>query len=46
MLLSLAVLGLRSCLGLSLVAASFGYSPAVLHKLPITEASCAAEHRL
>ena len=45
MLLSLAVLGLCSCLGFSLVAASLGYSLAAVHKL-IAVASCAAEHRL
>ena len=44
--LFLAVLGLHCCAGLSLVAASGGYSIAVVCKLLITVASLVTEHGL
>ena len=43
--LFLAVLGLRCCVGFSLVAASGGYPPAAVHRLLTAVASLVAEHR-
>ena len=42
----LAVLGLRRCLGFSLVVASGGYSLAAVHGLLTAVASLVVEHRL
>ena len=42
----LAALGLPSCVGFSLVAARAGYSPVVVHRLPIAVAFLAVEHGL
>ena len=44
--LFLVVLGLRGCVGFSLVSASRGYSLVVVHSLPIALASLVAEHRI
>ena len=44
--LFLATLGLRCCVGLFLVVASWGYSPAVVCGLLIWVASLVAEHGL
>jgi len=45
-LVSLVVLGLHCCAGLSLVVESRGYSLAVVHRLLIAVAPLVAEHRL
>ena len=42
----LAVLGLHSCVGFSLVAASRGYSLVVVCRFPTAVASLVAEHGL
>ena len=42
----LAVLGLRCCLGFSLVVAVGGYTLIVVHGLLIAEASLVVEHQL
>ena len=44
--LFLAVLGLRCCVGFSLVAVSASYSLVVVHGLLIAVASLLVEHRL
>ena len=44
--LFLAVLGLLSVYGLSLVVASGGYSPGVVHRLLVVVASLVAQHGL